>query len=171
MPFQHAIEIIEGVPAQFVFNVDEMRRQNWSDRTKETWLMPIYHAEKRLDIPVSYRSERIALMACVAPECSGLRPEINPTMMIDVDLALIGLTSKKVSIRSQLHGFVKATLFNPWSDTIFLPELIPHRAKYEYNVLVILILDICFTHVNHQFQKSCGTYRVVPCYFPLHGFI
>jgi hypothetical protein len=32
---QHVMEVIQGVPAHFVFNMNEIGHQDWADRTKK----------------------------------------------------------------------------------------------------------------------------------------
>jgi hypothetical protein len=59
---QHAMEVVQGVPAHFVFNLDEMGHPNWADRTEKTCVVPSLHGDKQVYIPVSRAGKRIALM-------------------------------------------------------------------------------------------------------------
>jgi hypothetical protein len=64
---QHAMEVTDGVPAHFVFNLDEMGHQDWADRTEKTRLVPADHPSKQVNVPVSRTGKRIPLMAAMTP--------------------------------------------------------------------------------------------------------
>jgi hypothetical protein len=93
---QHAMEVVQGVPARFVFNMDGMGHQDWADRTEKTCVVPPSHGDKQVYIPVPRAGKRIMLMACIALDGSALKPEvIIPRKTVDTDLVLTGLTSEK----------------------------------------------------------------------------
>jgi hypothetical protein len=85
-----------------LINMDEMGDQDWADRTEKTCLVPASHPTKQVYIPVSRTGKRIPLMAAMAADGSVLKPEIViPRKTVDADLLLTGLTSEKVTVRSQ----------------------------------------------------------------------
>jgi hypothetical protein len=109
--FQAAMQVTDGVPAHFVFNMDEMGHQDRADPTEKTCLVPAYHPTKQVHIPVSRTGKRITQMAPIAADGSVWKPEILiPRKTVDTDLLLTGLTSEKVTVRSQPRGFVAAAL-------------------------------------------------------------
>jgi hypothetical protein len=109
-------------------------------------------------------------MACIGADGSALKPEIIiPRKTVDADLVLTGLTAEKVSIRSQLRGFVDTELFDSWLEFIFLPELAERRRHYNYTGPAILLLDNCSAHKSARFQGLCEENRVLRCYRPPHS--
>jgi hypothetical protein len=66
--FQRAIEAIDGIPAHFVFNADEMGRQRWANRDERTYFVPVSHPEDQVPHPVSRAGKRIPLLACIAAD-------------------------------------------------------------------------------------------------------
>jgi hypothetical protein len=93
---QHAMEVVQGVPARFVFNMDEMGHQDWTDRPETTCVVPSLHGDRQVYIPISRAGKRITLMACIALDDSAFKPEvIIPRKTVDIDLVLTGLTSEK----------------------------------------------------------------------------
>jgi hypothetical protein len=168
--FRRAMEVVEGVPAHFVFNMDEMGHQDWADRKVVTCIVPASHVEKQVNVPVSRAGKRITLMASIAADGSALKPEIIiPRKTVDADLVLTGLTSEKVLVRSQPHGFVNTQLFDDWLETIFIPELVERRARFTYNGPAVLLLDNCSAHIGVRFSELCQENHVIPCYFPPHS--
>jgi hypothetical protein len=132
--------------------------------------MPEYHSEKHVYIPVSRTGKRITLMACIAADGSVLTPGvIIPRKTVNRDLLLIGLTSEKVTIRSQPHGFVESRLFLSWLETTSLPELILRRITYNYHGPPVLFLDNCSAHTGDKFRELCEANRIILCFFPPHS--
>jgi hypothetical protein len=167
--FQQAIQITKGVPAHFVFNMDEMGYQDWAGRTEKACFVPSSHLDKHVYMPISRTGRRITLMASIAADSSVLKPEIIiPRKTVDVDLLLTGLTDEKLTIRSQPHSFVDTLLFDLWFETTFPPKLALCRTKYSYNGPAVFFLDQCSAHMGQRFQELCRVNHVVPCYFLPH---
>jgi hypothetical protein len=99
-----------------------------------------------------------------------LKPEILiHRKTVDTELFLTGLTSEKVTVRSQPHRLVEAAIFDAWLETTFLPELTLRRTKYQCTGPAVLFLDQCSAHTGPRFQELCRTRQVIPCYFPPHS--
>jgi hypothetical protein len=60
------MEVTDGIPANFVLNMDEIGHQDWADRTEKTSLVPADHPSKQINVPVSRTGKRIMLMAAIA---------------------------------------------------------------------------------------------------------
>jgi hypothetical protein len=48
-----AIEAAQGVPVHFVFNMDEMSHQKWADSTETAYIVPEWHGDDHISVPVS----------------------------------------------------------------------------------------------------------------------
>jgi hypothetical protein len=163
------MQVTDGAPAHFVFSMDEMGHQDWADRTEKTCLVPAYHPTKYVYIPVSRTGKRITQMAAIAADGSVWKPEIIiPRKTGDTDLLLTGLTSEKVTVRSQPRGFVAAALVDAWLETTFLPELTLRRTKFQYTGPVVLFLDQCSTHLGHRF-RFYASLRTLACSSAQYG--
>jgi hypothetical protein len=87
--FRTAIKAIDGVSSHFVFNIDEMRHQDWVDRGQQTCVVPAADHEDYVYMPVSRAGKRITLMACIVTDVSAIKPQIIvPRKTIDDDLVL-----------------------------------------------------------------------------------
>jgi hypothetical protein len=150
--------------------MDEIGHQDWADRTEKTCVVPISHAEDHVYVPVSRAGKRVTLIACIAADGPVLKPEvIIPRKTVDGDMILTGLTSEKVTIRSQPHGFIDTQIFDAWFEATFVPELLKRRAMHDSQGPAVLFLDNCSAHNGPRFHELCGAHRVVPCYFPPHS--
>jgi hypothetical protein len=130
--FRRATEVAQGVPAHFVFNMNEMGHQDWADRTQKTSLVPSSHAEEYVYVSVSRPGKLITLITCMAADGSALKPEIIvPRKTVDADLVLTGLMAEKRTIRSQPPGFIDTRIFESCCETMFIPELHNRRTKHD----------------------------------------
>jgi hypothetical protein len=168
--FREASRIIEGVPAYFIFNMDEMGHQEWADRKEIICVVPKFHEEDHVDFPVMRTGKRITLIACIALDGSLLRSTIIvPRKTVDTDLVLTGLTSEKVTVKSQPHGFINAPIFDCWMEEIFISELRKRRKAFDYAGPAVILINNCSCHATPRFLELCETEDVIPLYFPPHS--
>jgi hypothetical protein len=150
--------------------MDEMGHQEWADRQNVMCVVPSTHDEDHVNLPVSRTGKRITLLACIALDGSFLRPTvIIPRKTVDSDLSLTGMTSEKVTVKSQPHGFINAPIFDSWFEETFLPELRTRREAFQYQGPAVLMLDNCSSHATERFLQACNRERVIPYYFPPHS--
>jgi hypothetical protein len=71
--FASLIPAIDGVPAHFVLNMDEMDHQNWADRQVQTCYVPATVEEQQVHMPVCHAGKRIKLIGCIAADGSYLK--------------------------------------------------------------------------------------------------
>jgi hypothetical protein len=168
--FREGFEILQGVPAHFVFNMDEMGHQQWADRKEITCVVPSQHEGDHVNFPVQRTGKRITLIACIALDGSFLKPTIIiPRKTVDTDLLLTGLTSEKVTIKSQPNGFINTPIFDSWVQETFLPELRRRREVFDYEGPALLLMDNCTAHQSPEFREICAAERMIPFYFPPHS--
>jgi hypothetical protein len=168
--FERLSANLSGVPAHFVFNIDEMGHQEWADATQKVCFVPVSHTEKQVYYPVPRMGKRITLLACVAADGSFLKPTvIIPRKTYDEDLYLLGMTPEKVKLYSQENGYVETSIFNDWFKNIFVPEIERRRDVYSYNSLIYLMLDNCSPHTNDDFNTLCSEFGVIPVFLPPHS--
>jgi CRP-like cAMP-binding protein len=161
---------VQGKPAHFVFNMDEMGHQDWADRKKKTVYVPVDHDADEVDVPVARCGKRITLVGCIALDGSYLKPMvIIPRKTVDYDLAPTGLTDEKVEIVHQPKGYINTQLFDDWFEDIFLTELAQRRSKHRYDGEAVLLLDGCSCHSSAKFRRLCEENNVIAIFFPPHS--
>jgi hypothetical protein len=168
--FQRMFDMVEGVPAHFVLNMDEMGHQEWADRQVKLCYVPLAHSEKQVYVPVSRLGKRITLVACVAADGSFMKPfVIIPRKTVDADLPLTGMTQEKLTVHSQPKGFITTEIFEAWFDEIFVPELNARRSRQEYNGRAVLMLDGCTAHSSPRVNQLCEANNVKLFPLPPHS--
>jgi hypothetical protein len=161
---------VQGKPAHFVFNMDEMGHQEWADRKQKTVYVPAHHEGADIPVPVARCGKRITLVACIGLDGSYLKPMvIIPRKTVDPDLAPTGLTEEKVDIVHQPKGYINTQLFDQWFKEIFILELVHRRRHFGYDGEAILLLDGCSCHSSDKFRRLCEQHKVVAIFFPPHS--
>jgi hypothetical protein len=131
--FTEGFRIIEGVSSHFFFNMGEVGHQEWADRQEITCMVSIEHETDQVNLPVPRTGKRITLLSCIALDGSFMKPiVIVPRKTVD-DLALTGMTPEKVTVKSQVHGFMSTSLFDSWFWDTFIPELTRQRGFFGYD--------------------------------------
>jgi hypothetical protein len=72
--FHKLVNLVSGVPAHFVFNMDEMGHQDWADRQTNTCYVSSEVKENYVYVPVSRTGRRITLVTCIAADGSSIKP-------------------------------------------------------------------------------------------------
>jgi hypothetical protein len=104
--------------------MDEMGNQELAVRDDITCMVLREHADDFVNVPVPRTGKRITPMSCIALDGSFLKPTaIIPRETVDNDLPLTGMTREKVTIKSQVHGFVTDSLFDSWFDETLIQKM------------------------------------------------
>jgi hypothetical protein len=168
--FHRLAEVLDGVPAHFVFNMDEMGHQEWADRQEQVCYVPSAHSESQVYFPVPRTGKRITLIACIGADGSYLKPLIViPRKSYDTDLALTGVTDEKIAIYSQAKGYTNRPIFLAWLIDVFLPEVARRRQAMDYEGRAVLMLDNCTAHIGREVDDACDAKGVIMCPFPPHS--
>jgi hypothetical protein len=64
----------DGIPAHFIFNVDEMGHSDWADRQNRIVWITSEFGKSTISIPMARSGRRITLVACIALDGSYLKP-------------------------------------------------------------------------------------------------
>jgi hypothetical protein len=168
--FQYLKDTIEGVPAHFVANIDEMGHQPWADALQTTCFVPNAYAAKTVHYPVSRQGKRVTLIACITADGSFLRPcVVIPRKTYDDDLCTYGLTKEKIDVYYQRKGYIDKDIFEEWFQETFVAEIVQRRAKHEYGGPAYLIMDNCSAHSGERFAALCQEHCVIPVFIPPHS--
>jgi hypothetical protein len=72
--FAFLITAIDGVPARFTLNIDEMGHQDQVVRQVQTRYVPATFEEQQVHMPVCRAGKQITLTTCIAADGSYLKP-------------------------------------------------------------------------------------------------
>jgi hypothetical protein len=99
--FHQLTGMAHGIPAHFVFNVDEISHQELADGEGKICYVPLEHVDRKVLFPAPPSGKRIILVLCIGADGSFLKRVILiPRKTIDAGMALTGITDKKVAIYS-----------------------------------------------------------------------
>jgi hypothetical protein len=168
--FSHRlVAIVDGTPAHFVVTVDETGHQSWAHRRGKRYYVPSKHTGDEAPFSVLPSSKRITLVACIGAYGSFLKPlSLFPRETIDADIALTGLTDKKVAIYSQPKGFIDGSIFSAWFEDVCIPEICRRCACCQYAGNIIILMDNCTTRAFQGFESLYTQHGIIICLLPLH---
>jgi hypothetical protein len=168
--FARLCATVSGAPAHFLFNMDEMGHQTWTDAPNKKCHIPKTHPGNEVLYPVPRTGKRMTLVACVAADGSFFKPTIIiSTKMIDVDLYILGLTREKIEIFQQCKAYIDRSIFDEWVASTFVPELQRRAQQWQYSGSAFLMLDHCTAHQTRQFVEICESNRIQSVFLPPHS--
>jgi hypothetical protein len=98
---------VAGIPAAFVFNLDESGFQDWADPRERMVIVPATVHDNKIGIPVNWTTRRSSLLVCIAADGPALRPMlILPRKTTERELFEQGINEEIGMLVSQDHGFI-----------------------------------------------------------------
>jgi hypothetical protein len=148
-------KLLTDVPAQFVWNMDEMGHQDWPDAVDKVCYVPAELPTNHVTYPVSRKGKRITLIACIGADGSFMRPAlVISRKTFEDELLLFGYTPDKVEIYDQPNAYIDRDIFTDWFRDTFIQELQVRRAKDNYQGPAVLLMDNCTAHDGNDFPPS-----------------
>jgi hypothetical protein len=167
--FASLSEAIDGVPAHFILNMDEMGHQEYADAKQIPCIVPAY-ATGTPHYEVSRRGKRITLIACVAADGSYCRPALVITRATyDDELIEYGFTPEKLEIYSQGHAYIDKDIFYDWMKDTLVPDLQRRRVAHDYWGPAFLLLDSCSAHFGPDVTDISEANNLKLLYIPAHS--
>jgi hypothetical protein len=161
---------IEGVPRQFILNVDETGCSEYSDAHEIKVIVPDSHPDDTIPVPVNRHSKRASMVACIAADGWRMKPFIIlERKTIETDIVLYGYGETNVSMVHQENAFMTATLFDRWSDEVFFPAIEKRRLLFGYAGKVIVLMDGLGAHHTDTFLQQCEAKNVRVIFFVPHS--
>jgi hypothetical protein len=168
--FQVLFGKVSGVPAAFVFNVDEMGHQEWADAPDTVCFVSSCERAPVVYYPVSRTGKRITLIACIAADGSFVRPAvILARKTYEDEILLTGLTNEKIEFYSQENSFINGEIFEDWFKDTLCPDIQRRRESFQYWGPAYLLLDNCTAHHGELFQHLCSINNIEPIFLPPHS--
>jgi hypothetical protein len=114
---------VSGVPAAFVFNLDESGFQDWANRCERSVTVPAACGADVIGIPVDHSMKRSSLLVCIPAHETWLKPMlILPRKMIEKELLQQGINDRLSQFVYQGSGFITGDLFREWCAQVLFPE-------------------------------------------------
>jgi hypothetical protein len=168
--FGQLYSMVNGIPAHFVANMDEMGHQPFADAKTLRCFVSSEFEGPFVRYPVSRVGKRITLIAAVFADGSCLKPTlIIPRATYDDKVICCGYSREKVEIYTQKKGFIDQVIFEDWAKDVFAPEVRARRARYGYDGPTILILDNCSAHHGQLFERLCIEENIKCLWLPPHS--
>jgi hypothetical protein len=99
--FATLCQTVSGTPANFVWHMDEMGHQTWSDARDTIRFLPFDLSDTRVACPVLRTCKRIALIVCISSDGSYMCPALVISQhTFENELFLHGFTSEKIETHS-----------------------------------------------------------------------
>lgn len=140
-------EATTGVDTRFVYNLDEVREEEYGDAQEITVVVPKSYTKTR--IPIGFvRRKRCTGLVCIS--MNGENPKtliITPRKTIDSEIFHY-VQKSTFNCDYQQNGFITKTIFKRWLINTFIPFVNQQRIKYDYKGDSILIMDGLKAHVS-----------------------
>lgn len=139
---------VSGVPAPFVFNVDEMGQSDFADAHETVVIVPKNFSKPRAEYSVDRSIKTATCLACINLNGIGCKPQYTvQRKTIETDL-YDHLPYESLQVVHTDSGYVNTQSFLFWMNTCFLPNLRRLRIQYQYFGRAVLILDGYKSHKN-----------------------
>jgi hypothetical protein len=163
--------VIDGIPAEFVYNIDESGCSEWDDKPAEMIvLVPADLQDDRIYVPIDRHSKRSTMVGCISGDGGTMKSMvIVDRATMEDDLQLFGYDPRKVLMVSQTHAFMTTALFARWADEIFFPSIEESRSRSGYQGPALLLLDGCSSHHPIEFLEECERRNIYVIFLVPHS--
>lgn len=160
---------IEGVPLEFIMNLDEMGQQDFADAETKTVIVPHGYEDSFAPYPIERKGDRSTVLVC-----------INDLGIVGRPLFAVKRTYGDLEIYKKLplnslevvhtkKGYINTRSFELFIRNIFIPSLLELRNKYNYQGPAILIMDNYEPHSLALQNIHLENYNVIVHYLPPHA--
>jgi hypothetical protein len=163
--------VVEEVPAEFIWNIDETGCDEWVDKAREyRVLVPDDYQDDWIHVAVDRHSKHSTLVGCIAADGSSMRPMIVvDRVTMEADLKLSGYDEDKLLMVSQPNAFMTTVLFEKWADEVFFPSIEERRRRTGYQGPCVLVLDGPGSHHSDAFLAECEDRNIYVIFLVPHS--
>lgn len=134
-------ELVEGVPINFIFNLDEVGIQEWADAQQQTVIVPSNYEKSTAPYEANRNGKRSSILVCISPNgLVGVPQYCVQRKTIDSELYRY-VDRESLQIVHTESGFINTNSFAYWLRTVFYPHIQKLRKLYSYTGQAILIMD------------------------------
>jgi hypothetical protein len=161
--------IIEGVPADFIINVDETGCDDFADARPEKVIVPATYADDTIPIPADRAMKRATLVGAIVAIGTVLKPMIIvQRKTIALEVQKWGYRDDRVMFVHQENGYITTTRFGQWIQEILIPYVRQQRDRIGYAGRAVLLLDGCSCHHPAQLDQELEANQILLRVFPPH---
>jgi hypothetical protein len=154
--FDRLRNVVDGVPREFVFNMDETGCSDQSDSRELRVIAPIAYRDPSVRVPYDRHSKRCSFVACIAADGFRMKPfAIVHRVTAEKEIKYYGYGDSNVQLAYQPNAFMTRPLFELWARTVFFPTIEQRRQDLGYRGRVVLIMDGLGSHHTDQFMGDC----------------
>jgi hypothetical protein len=163
-------ETIDGIPREFVCNVDEAGCSEKSDQREVKVLVPADYPNPSVEVPFDRHSKRSTLTACIAADGFRMKPFlVVDRVTAEAELAYFGYNRENAFIASQVNAYMTQGLFDLWGSQVFFPTLEGRRRLFNYDGRVLLLMDGAGAHHTEGFLRQCAEHQVEVLFLVPHS--
>ena len=166
--FDRLEEAIDGVPAKFIFNLDESGFQKYCDSARATIIVPKgsdYHFHS-----VSRSEKRATFLGVIAADGQKLKPLIVLSRSnIEAELLTTGYTVDQVAYAHSPKGFITTESFTKYIAQVFIPFVNTQWYLTKYHSRTVLIMDNCLCHTSDDVRQLLYQNGIRPLFLPPHA--
>lgn len=160
---------VNGVPPDFVFNLDEVGCHDFADAHDKYVIAPITYDESSTTYPVTRQNKRCSAIVCISLNGLACRPQITiPRVTVDSQIYKY-IPPSSFQIASSSSGFVNTETFSLWIKYVFLPHLHNLRQQTGYRGRAVMILDGYLPHKNSLSQIDLQGENLIIHYLVPHS--
>ena len=168
--FNRLGSIVEGIPREFVFNMDETGCSDDSDAREVRVIAPAAYPDESIPVPYDRHSKRSTFVACIAADGFRMKPfVIVPRATAEKELKYYGYDESNIVLTSQTNAFMTTALFDYWATTVFFPTVDHRRRDLAYHGKALLLLDGLGSHHTPKFLEDCAGRQIEVMFLVPHA--
>jgi hypothetical protein len=110
--FEHLISMVDCVPPEFLFNMDETGCSDHSDSREVRVIVPIDFGEPSVPVPFDRHPKCSTFVACIAADGFRMKPfAIVDRVTVEKELQYYGYDASNVTLTSQANACITTALF------------------------------------------------------------
>lgn len=160
---------IEGIPLEFIMNLDEMGQQEFEDAEVKTVIVPKGFKDSFAPYPIERKGDRSTVLATINDLGVFGRPLFAVKRTFGDLEVYRKLPLNSLEIVHTKKGYVNTRAFQLYIKTIFIPTLLQMREAYNYQGQAILIMDNYEPHVIAIQNLHLENYNVTVHFLPPHA--
>lgn len=139
-------QLIDDTPARFIFNLDEVGHNDFSDAEEKRVIVPFDYEAWVAPYAVARKGKRSSCLVCISPYGIFGKPQIVVSRVTFDSNMYQYIPYDAFQIVHTKSGFVNSDSFLHYMQTIFLPNLRDLREKVQYYGKAVLIMDGYLSH-------------------------
>jgi hypothetical protein len=159
--FERLNYMVDGVPREFLFNMDKEGCFDHSDGRDGRVVVPIDYGEPSVPVPFDRHSKRSTFVARIAADGFRTKPfAIVDCVTAEKEVQCYGYDASNTTLTSQTNALVTTALFELCETSIFFPTVKQRRTYLAYDGRVVLLMDGLGFHHTDRFLAECETRQI-----------